>query len=568
MLSSRRLSIALFTALSLLLVLPALASADTQLEAEPTSASFGTVGINEPAGSQSIKIKNVGGEAAVLIGLSVPFPYGIDSGSSDCDDIPLIEPSFSCNLQVLFDPLSAGLAEGVINFGYMDLAGPHQLEVPVAGTGVAGTLEGGTVTFNTQPYFYGSQQQQVNIANVTPYTVIGGNATITGPDAGLFGISYSNCNGSNINAFQNCQVGVNFNPTEAGTFEAQLEVENDGTVSPVVVPLSVEALEGPKAQISPDGIDFGPVEVGTSAPNQKLTVTNTGDFPLQVQQLLVISGTPAAFPLSEDGCTMQILNPAEECEVTVGFSPSRTGERFASIFMISNTPSPVNAVTINGEGLNVPDGTVSTTSQAKVGVPIFCIDRGFPDTDTVSYEWLRDSDPIAGATDSVYVPVAADVGHTLSCRVTAENPVGEQTITSDPSAAVAAADPGPQGPVGPEGPSGPAGQQGPGGPQGPTGPTGPAGPDGPGGSQGSTGDTGPQGSAGETGAQGPAGQNGAQGAAGQNGAKGDKGKTGARGPKGKQGKKGKRGKNGKVGKPRSMAIAASVATAPTAESPS
>lgn len=38
---------------------------------------------------------------------------------------------------------------------------------------------------------------------------------------------------------------------------------------------------------------------------------------------------------------------------------------------------------------------------------------------TYSYAWLRDGQPIAGATKTVYKPVAADVGQTLSVRITA-----------------------------------------------------------------------------------------------------------------------------------------------------
>jgi hypothetical protein len=146
----------------------------------------------------------------------------------------------------------------------------------------------------------------------------------------------------------------------------------------------------------------------------------------------------------------------------------------------------VNIASLSGEGLFAPNGSVQLSSQAKAGVPIFCLTSGYREVDTLAYQWLREGVAIPGETESVYVPVGADVGNTLSCKVTAENPVGSQTVESDPSAIVAAAEPGPEGPEGPTGPTGP------GGPTGPTGKTGAAG------ANGSNGPAGPQGPAGAT----------------------------------------------------------------------
>ncbi len=67
----------------------------------------------------------------------------------------------------------------------------------------------------------------------------------------------------------------------------------------------------------------------------------------------------------------------------------------------------------------VPAGKASLTSQAKVGVPMFCITRGYREVDELTFEWLRDGEPLPDQTDAIYVPVTADVSSTLACRVTA-----------------------------------------------------------------------------------------------------------------------------------------------------
>ena len=47
-----------------------------------------------------------------------------------------------------------------------------------------------------------------------------------------------------------------------------------------------------------------------------------------------------------------------------------------------------------------------------------------------SYQWLRDGNPIGGATSGTYVVALADAGHFVSCEETATNPAGSASSTS------------------------------------------------------------------------------------------------------------------------------------------
>jgi hypothetical protein len=456
----RRLLLAGALALVLTCAIPAFASAAGNLEPEVTPLVFPDTGIHDPSSAQSTKITNNGDEDASLGSVSASFPFQIDSEASDCDDTLVLAPGNSCNLVVRFAPQALGPLSGAATVEYNDSVEPRQLEIPTSGTGVTGTLVGGSLSFDTEPYFFGGQQQQVNVTNTSSHAVVAENATITGPDAARFNVNFSSCNGNLLQPGSNCSINVQFNPIAAGTFNASLEIQNDGTLSPIVIPLQAIALAGPKAVITPSSIDFGIVKVGTTAPSETVTISNAGDFPLQIQQLLIISGTPTLFPIGIDTCSGQEIAPAGDCEITVGFAPTRNGERNASVFVITNTPGPVTIASLTGEGLTAPSGTVELTSQAKVGVPITCLTNGYRTADERSYQWLRGATPITGETQSVYVPVEADIGSSLSCELEVENPVGTQTITSAPSAAVLA-NPGTQGPIGPQGVPGPPGPKGP-----------------------------------------------------------------------------------------------------------
>lgn len=80
--------------------------------------------------------------------------------------------------------------------------------------------------------------------------------------------------------------------------------------------------------------------------------------------------------------------------------------------------APVN---INGVGM---------TGSARVGSVLGCSPGQWDNTGTpytYSYKWNRDGSPIAGQTKSGYLVVAGDIGHPLSCTVTATNQAAEQT---------------------------------------------------------------------------------------------------------------------------------------------
>jgi hypothetical protein len=488
MTSARRLATGLLTALALSAAVPAFASAAAEFEAGPATLEFPAGGIHDPAQTQTTVITNVGDETGIIQGLPAQAPFFVDFNATTCDGIGNLPAGETCVLAIGFTPQVAGPVNGDVGVEYSDVDGLHSLNIPASGTGAAGTIEAGTPSFMPLPYYYGNQQQ-INVSNSSSYTVLVGNPTISGPDAGNFSVGNSSC--GSLQPGQGCNVSVQFNSNGPGTYNAQLEIPSDGTVNPVIVPLTVEALAGPHATITPNEVDFGVVKVNTATTPRQVTVTNTGDFPLEIQQLLILSGTPQTFPVSNDGCSQQQIAPSDDCEVTIGFSPSKSGERNASIFLITNTPGPITTASLTGEGMAVPNGTVQLTSQTRVGVPISCLTSGFQNSDALTYQWLRAGVAIGGETQSVYVPVEADLGGALACEVTATNAVGTQSITSTPSPAVLAAAPGPQGPAGSQGAAGAAG------PQGQTGPAGPAGPAGATGGAGKPGARGPKGKPGK-----------------------------------------------------------------------
>jgi len=94
----------------------------------------------------------------------------------------------------------------------------------------------------------------------------------------------------------------------------------------------------------------------------------------------------------------------------------------------------------------VAGSTASVTGTPKVGATLTCTHGAVSgDGTSVSYTWVRAPETvIPGATQSTYVPAAADLDRAVFCIATARNAGGYTTREAPPSATVAAADPVPE----------------------------------------------------------------------------------------------------------------------------
>ena len=416
-----------------LLAAPSFAAAAGDLTPNPTQLDFGTQGIHQGSTpSQSVKFENLTGADLSVSSVSI---VGTDAANFiSNNDCSFVVDGTSCDVNVAFNPTTPVPMSAQIEL--VDDNGT--VIVPLSGTGGAGALSGSSPSFEPRPYFYGGQERDANISNLSAFGVASTNATITGPDAASFSVGYNGCQFV-VNPGNNCNVGVNFEPSGAGTYNAQLELSNDGSVDPLVIPLSATALAGPDAVISPAQAGFGDVAIGSASAPLGFTIENAGDYPLQIQQVFVLSGTPQLFPISADPCSAHVLAPAASCRLTVGFQPNGTGEREGTVFVITNENGPVQTASFFGYGIASPNGAATVTGAATAGSPLTCTPSGFSDGTAFAYEWQKDGNTF-NETGPKVTPTDADVGARFSCRVSATNSVGSQTVTSAKSGPIAPKD--------------------------------------------------------------------------------------------------------------------------------
>jgi hypothetical protein len=152
----------------------------------------------------------------------------------------------------------------------------------------------------------------------------------------------NNC-GSSITAGGSCTVNVTFTPAGTGSRTGNLTITASGIGN--TVPLSGTGVApGPILNPNPSSLAFAGTIVGTSAPTQAVTVTNTGTTSATV------SGVSASGDYSQtNNCAT--LAVGASCTVTVKFTPAASGNRTGSVTITSNANNSPTTIALNGSGI-------------------------------------------------------------------------------------------------------------------------------------------------------------------------------------------------------------------------
>lgn len=434
---ARSLAIVPSVLLTLLIVMSSPAWAATSV-LSPSLASwdYGNADIHAGGPTQTFAFTNDTPGLVTVNGVGTVGPNAAEFQVTSNGCLSGVLPtSGSCSVQVTFAPTSTGVRTAALEI--TDDSGT--LDVPLSGTGITGTLSASPspVAFTPQPWFNGGQQQSVTIQNSNDAGVQTTSAAITGPDASVFSVGWGqNCGTQQYAPGTMCGMGINFNPPNGpGVFHAQLEISSDSLSSPLIIPLTATALRGPNTVITPSQTDFGDVAIGSSVA-RTVTVSNDGDYPMQVQGTLLITGTPSDLPVTADTCSGQTVNVGSTCQFTVTYRPSAAHQLNAAVLLLTNTPGAPTPTGFTGEGVRAVSGSATVTGHPAAGSTLTCAPVGYSGGTTFAYQWLRNGRLVVGAVAPHLVLRDADIGARVMCRIAAANSVSTQTVTSEPTAAI------------------------------------------------------------------------------------------------------------------------------------
>jgi hypothetical protein len=155
------------------------------------------------------------------------------------------------------------------------------------------------------------------------------------------------------------------------------------------------------------------------------------------------SGSAIAFNSLSTVGALQIAGTSLQVGPTPSGSPSIiTFNLVETLASATNTPNQTTGSSVS-ELVAIPVNTVvpTITGTAQVGQTLTATNGTWTNSPTsFTYQWNRAGTPVGGAAASTYVPVAADVGNTLTVSVVAANSGGSSSAaTSAATSAVAAA---------------------------------------------------------------------------------------------------------------------------------
>jgi hypothetical protein len=190
-----------------------------------------------------------------------------------------------------------------------------------------------------------------------------------------------------------CTAAVTFAPTASGTQSGALTVTAGGVTSTTTLSGTGTA-PGPVLTASPGGLTFPSEVVGTAAPTQTITVTDSGTASATV------AGVTVSGPYSEtNNCSTLAVDGS--CTVTVGFTPSTAGANPGTLTITSNATDTPTTAALSGNGISL------TTDLASAG--------------TLT----------AGSTESGFPASNANDGNTSTYRESSDGAGYPQTLTAN-----------------------------------------------------------------------------------------------------------------------------------------
>jgi hypothetical protein len=331
---------------------------------------FGTVTTGQSQ-NETITVTNTGDEALNIrqaaIGGANPGQFSIVSGQDNCSNNASVVGDGTCTIEVSYTPTSDGAKSATLSIPSNDPDSPAT--VSLTGTGsnpptvsAEPAQDFGTVTTGQ------SQAQTITVTNTGDQVLNIGQASIAGTNPGQFSIpaGQDNCSG-NQNVAANggtCTIQVVFAPSSDGAKQAILTIPSNDPNSPASVALTGTGSNPPTVSVEA-AQDFGTVTTGQTQ-DETITVTNTGDQTLSIDQATLGGSNPGQFSIvpGQDHCSTNLSVAADggTCTIAVQFAPTARGTETATLQIPSNDAGSPATVTLTGTGQKAQDVSAAPTS--------------------------------------------------------------------------------------------------------------------------------------------------------------------------------------------------------------
>jgi hypothetical protein len=334
---------------------PSLAESGPRLWVTPLELDFGPVGVGDSSASQSVTITNLGDAPLTDFAGGAPADSQFHAGQTCA---PAVAPGESCQYVFTFSPTAAGTFTASSNSSTN--AGSFSITLHGTGVGAGLTVSPTSLDFGSVRTGNTSPEQSVTVRNtgLAPLTDFAGGGVSPPFSAGQTCAPAVAPGGS-------CQYVFSFSPTAAGTFKATSNSStNAGSFSIDLQGRGRTGLFGSGQQVTPRGIDFGPVGVGTTIGPRAVNITNQSFF----SAITGFAGGGVDAPFSASQNCAPALGPGQTCQYFFTFSPTAAG----TFTTTSNSTNSAGSFSIALRGTGVGAGLTASPLVLDFGpVPLF-----------------------------------------------------------------------------------------------------------------------------------------------------------------------------------------------------
>ncbi|MCW2988485.1 MAG: low-density lipoprotein receptor repeat protein [Solirubrobacterales bacterium] len=326
-----------------ILALPAPSLAATPLVVSPPSLSFEKTTVGNQTPSKEVDLYDEGEEEAQIekIAIEGDDAAAFNLNQSNCG---AISQNQHCGLWFTFMPDAAGEKHATIHIAFKNGRAEETFEL--SGTAVEPQL-----TFSPGSYDFGLQRVY-EMRNTYLQLTNGGEAAVQVNNfemlggSGSFWSSNSDCLSHSLQPGQSCGVEVDFNPSDAIAYGAELRATANGSGF-------TAALSGHGGRAIVDAVPspagFGTATVGTQGQVRTITLTNSGNIAAGFFIGIVAGGDAGSFRLISENCSGE-LQPGASCTAQVHFAPLSTGAKMARLAFFGDAEAGA-MVMLTGEGV-------------------------------------------------------------------------------------------------------------------------------------------------------------------------------------------------------------------------
>jgi hypothetical protein len=294
----------------------------SQLTLASSGLVFNSQAVGTTSPQQSLLVTNTGNVPVTIATVTTNGDYVL--GGCAQFGPATVNPGSTCNVSVKFAPTAAGARTGTVTIADNTPAGFHSFTL--TGTGVADSqtlsITPAALAFANQSVGQQTPALSIVVTNTGTFAVTFDRVV----ESGDFQIGNNSC--GSLRPAATCTISVRFIPTAAGARTGNITMTDTATGSPQTVNLSGTGVtDAITATVSPGNLAFGSQPVGLASSSQNVTLTNTGNVP--INPVITFTGTnPGDF--SQTSFCGQVT-PARSCIIPVTFTPTASGARSATL---------------------------------------------------------------------------------------------------------------------------------------------------------------------------------------------------------------------------------------------